>query len=121
MSGAYWISWYSEASADTFELHSPWWTSGYAFDPDRDILVAAVRASDEAEAWAIIEGAYDNPGGVYERRFCDVLPESVPPFSDRFPQAEWMAWEPDRTCACPEHTAAGSSASGTPRTEEATG
>ena len=97
----FWVSWYSYTPLSEFELHSPWWRSGYA--EDAEIVVAAVRAADEYAAFAQVRAAYDNDPGPLEERFCEPLSRS--PFSDRFPQSAWMAWDSERTCGCPEHKA----------------
>lgn len=100
---AWWISWYTEADLTTFEMHSPWWLSGAAFDPDRDILVAAVRAADEDAAWDYVRSCYDDQPAEIQERFIEPL-DDHPVFTGRFPKSDWMAWEPDgRTCNCPEH------------------
>lgn len=98
---AWWVSWYSPHRA--FELHSPWWISGYSFDPPADVVVAAVRAPSVEAAWETIRLCYDDPPEIVIQRFCDPL-DRDDPFSDRFPKADWHAWEPDgRTCNCSEH------------------
>lgn len=97
----YWISWYVDDEwMPKFELHSPWWVSGYDMD-DRTIVVAAVRAESEEAAWAQVLAAFDDPPERFEQRFIDVLERDA--FSDRFPQAEWMEWSPTSTCRCPTH------------------
>lgn len=97
----FWLSWYSPANMAEFELHSPWWVSGYDSD-DRNIVVAAVRAVDEAAAFAQVRAAYDNGVGPIEERFIETMTHETP-FGGRFPQAGWMAWDAERTCGCPEH------------------
>lgn len=97
----YWLSWYNGEDLSEFELHSPWWISGYAFDPDRDIICAAIRAENEDAAWEQVRNSYDSPPAEIEQRFCDELEGS--PFSGRFPQGNWMVWEDNRTCNCPKH------------------
>lgn len=96
----YWLSWYSPTSMAEFELHSPWWVSGYDM-ADRNVIVAAVRAVDEEAAFAQVRAAYDDGEGAIEERFIDLLTGS--PFSGRFPRSAWMAWDDERTCGCPEH------------------
>lgn len=99
---AWWISWYAASMA--FELHSPWWITGYGAD-DSPTIVAAVLAEDADAARAVIVAAYDEPPSEVRWRFCDPLPPDRPLFSDRFPQADWHAWDPLNgvTCACPDH------------------
>lgn len=98
---AWWVSWYSLRDRSEFELHSPWWISGYDSD-DNDILIAAVLADSEAAAYDKVRAAYDEPRSDDDitERFCHELDQS--PFSDRWPRAEWMAWDPEVsvTCAC---------------------
>ena len=96
----YWISWYSPETNSEFEIHSPWWISGYSFDPDAVILVAAIRAESEEAAWKFIRDSYDEEPEITER-FIEDLGDKTP-FSGRFPQSSWMAWDEDRTCACGE-------------------
>jgi len=94
----WWVSWYCASPSSEFELHSPWWVSGYDAD-DRTIYCAAVRAADEAAAYDLIRGSYDNPPSRFDERFCEPLTGS--PFTSRWPKAGWMAWEDDgTTCAC---------------------
>ena len=95
---AWWISWYNTAPLSSFELHSPWWVSGYRCSDDAETIVAAVRAVDETAAWAQVQDAYDDEPDSLERRFTEPLTAS--PFTGRFPQAGWMAWDDDRTCGC---------------------
>jgi hypothetical protein len=100
---AWWISWYNPFPRDEFELHSPWWVSGYRMSDDAETMVAAVRAPSEEEAMTVVAMAYDDKPAptAIEWRFVREL--NVSPFSDRFPQAEWMAWDDQRTCGCPTH------------------
>lgn len=95
----YWLSWYADAPLSEFELHSPWWISGYA--GDSNVMVAAVRAESEEAAFEQVKAAYDNGPGRFSERFCEPL--TVSPFSGRFPQSSWMAWDAERTCGCDRH------------------
>lgn len=98
---AWWVSWYSSSEIDEFELHSPWWVSGYDAN-DRTIICAAVRAVDEEAAYAAVKLAYDNGPADFTPRFCEPLTGS--PFGGRWPKARWMDWDDEgRTCACPTH------------------
>ena len=101
MSKAYWLSWYTTAEHGGWELHSPWWISGYSGDGEETIIVAAVRANSPEEAEEVVVNSYDTPPEYLRFRFNDEFDRS--PFSDRFPQAEWMAWDDDRTCNCGAH------------------
>jgi len=98
---AWWVSWYSTAPLSTFELHSPWWVSGYRCSDDAETVCAAVRAETAEEAKAIVHASYDVPPTALEWRFAEVLEGS--PFCDRFPQdRDWLVWNDDRTCGCPK-------------------
>jgi hypothetical protein len=99
---AYWISYYvPEDRMKDFELHSPWWISGETMeDRIRVTVVAAVRAMTEAAAAKRFRDAFDSRPEFEERFITEVDGRGWSPFSDRFPQAEWMAWTDDATCAC---------------------
>lgn len=111
---AWWMRWYTpDGQISRFELHSPWWISGYG--DNETILVAAVLADTAEEAWSKIRGAYDEPrrDDDVTESFAELIPSDAPqPFdegwSDRWPKAWWMAWDPanGRTCACEAHTRA---------------
>lgn len=102
----YWLSWYTDAPVTTFEMHSPWWVSGYSGDGMIDILVALVRAEDEDAAFAQVLASYDDPPAYFDRRFIEPLGD-VQPFGDmwstRWPRSQWMEWTPMSTCRCPQH------------------
>jgi hypothetical protein len=92
---AYWLSWYHHPDDGEFELHSPWWVSGFTMsEPQRDTIVAAVQAANEETAWAIVRAAYDTTPTRLEERFCDQLDEKYAqePWTERFPRADWMQW-----------------------------
>lgn len=94
---AWWISFYvPDEHMGEFELHSPWWVSGYG--DGETIIVAAIRADDEEAAWQRVIDAFDDEA-QYRERFCDPLGRDTP-FVDRFPQLSWMAWSDATTCAC---------------------
>lgn len=98
----WWIGWYNTVDLATFELHSPWWISGYR--DDDETMVAAVWAADEDEAFEIVRAAYDEDPGPLERRLAGELEPDDSPFSDRFPQSAWMAWDgKGKTCGCSQH------------------
>lgn len=105
MNKSYWISWYSHEPINEFELHSPWWISGWTSnslgDWDIPTVIAAVRAPDADAAVTMIRNAYDNPPTVLSLRFCDEILKADP-FSERFPKEHWMEWDGDRTCICDE-------------------
>ena len=90
---AWWLSWYHHPEDGPFEYHGPWWVSGYAFEPDRTIVVAAVPAPTEDAAWDVIQTAYDSVPEDIDRRFIEPLtgePWTGP--EGRFPRADWMRW-----------------------------
>ena len=39
----WWISWYSDTAMSAFELHSPWWVSGYDADGNETVVAAAIK------------------------------------------------------------------------------
>jgi hypothetical protein len=87
----FWLSWYAHPDDGPFELHSPWWVSGFTMEEvERSTIVAAVRAVDEEDAWEIVRASYDTPPTRLEVRFCEVLRKT--PFGSRFPRADWMVW-----------------------------
>lgn len=95
----WWVSWQCVAAG--FELHSPWWESGYvmAFDENgEDIDVptycAAVAADDEVGAKEQILRAYDAAPIRLEWRFCNERDPVWSPFGERFQKAKWMQWPP---------------------------
>ncbi|MDP3869168.1 hypothetical protein [Phenylobacterium sp.] len=88
----FWISWYGENGV--FELHSPWWVSGYR--DDDFIFCAAVIAPDEAAAKAQIVETHDEPVEL-EWRFAEERPDDWTPFCGRFPRSPWMRWLDDST------------------------
>ena len=38
----WWISWYSDTAMSAFELHSPWWVSGYDADGNETVVAAVL-------------------------------------------------------------------------------
>lgn len=101
----YWVSWYSLGTNSEHELHSPWWRSGYSFDPDSSIFVALIRAESEDSVWEQIRSSYDETPQIEERFIEEMSDEEIASifsdeWSDRFPKAKWMAWDKDRTCGC---------------------
>lgn len=94
----WWISFYvPDGSMGEFELHSPWWISGYG--DDETTIVAAVKADDEDGAWQQVIDSFDDEAN-YRERFIEPLPDDRSAFSDRFPKSKWMAWTATDTCAC---------------------
>jgi hypothetical protein len=97
---AYWLSWYHHPDDGEFELHTPWWVSGFTMsEPQRDTIVAAVQAANEETAWAKVRAAYDTPPTRLEERFCDELEGTYAqePWTERFPHADWMQWSTEGT------------------------
>lgn len=89
----YWISWYSSKALGPFELHSPWWISGYVCDSENTpTICAAVRAPDEHGARELVMKSYDKRPEKLDWRFCESRDPNWCPYGDRFPRAEWMKW-----------------------------
>jgi len=86
----FWASWYSPKS-ESFTLKNPWWISGDTLD-GRLTICAAFKADSEITVIDTIQAAYDNPHTNLSFRFVDNCPADWSPFSDRFPQADWMEW-----------------------------
>lgn len=86
----FWLSWWHTDKDGTFELHSPWWRSGWRGD-DASVC-AAVRAESEEAAKEIILASFDVRPVDLEWRFCEERPEDWSPFSDRFTRRDWMQW-----------------------------
>lgn len=88
----FWVSWYARAEYGEFELHSPWWISGWRLSDDARTICAAVMASDEEAAQEAVYASYDvRPSGI-EFRFVEPQDSYWIQFSDRFPRADWMRW-----------------------------
>ncbi len=93
----FWVSWWY---AGAFELHSPWWESGWRMldgeDQDQASIVAAVMATDEEDAKRVILDAHDDEGEGWkpdiEWRFVNAREPGWAPFCERFPRADWMQW-----------------------------
>ena len=91
----YWISWYHDPKLrGGYELHSPWWVSGYAGSNNRETICAAVKADNEEDAKQIIQNCYDIPQifDISNWRFIEEQPHDWNPFNNRFPKATWMIW-----------------------------
>lgn len=92
----YWVSWFGPKAE--FELHHPWWISGYRYQHDVDIgdeieqptICAAVKAESMPAAMELIYACYDIRPAVIEFRFCEERPDWWSPYSSRFPKADWM-------------------------------
>lgn len=90
----FWISWIGPDHG--FELHWPWWVSGYRLGNDEDgdtpTICAAVQAKDEDGAKEIILACHDERPKAIEWRFCSEREDGWSPFNSRFPRAKWMRW-----------------------------
>lgn len=88
----YWISWIGPVGG--FELHWPWWISGYRLGDEEDTptICAAVKAKNENAAKEVILASHDDKPKDIEWRFCNERPDGWEPFCDRFPRADWMQW-----------------------------
>lgn len=89
----YWISWVHFPSMGEFELHSPWWYTGYIPSNDGSTVCAAIKAESERDAKAQIIRCHDVPPNDLQWRFCEERPSDWTPFGDRFPRADWMKWD----------------------------
>jgi hypothetical protein len=88
--GRWWVSWYGHNG--TFELHRPWWISGYEVDGEcRDIFCAALLATSEEDCRSLISFCHDS-GLEPEFRFIEARAGDWSPFCDRFQRAAWMVW-----------------------------
>ncbi len=89
----YWTSWYHSERFGLFELHFPWWISGYDYDGNLDnpIVCAAIVANDEQDAREIIESSYRDDVQL-TFRFIHEKPDNWSPFCERFPQTVLMQW-----------------------------
>lgn len=96
----FWVRFYDNPThLKLFEYHGPWWVSGTrgGWDDDvvvdsRDIIVAAVMATDEEAAQRVIVEAYDDKSGPAEWSFVNVKPADWAPFCARFARRSWMKW-----------------------------
>lgn len=94
----FWLSWYH---AGAFELHTPWWISGYRSaqedqEEDQATICAAVVAESEEAAKQLIIACHDTPPTEIEFRFVEERPSGWSPFCDRFRAASWMRWPPEK-------------------------
>ena len=85
----WWVSWCTDDMA--FEIHTPWWITGYDLD-DRCSICAAVIAETEEDAKQYIIQCHDNLPEDLNWRFCTEKPKDFNPFTTRFPRAKWMRW-----------------------------
>lgn len=98
----YWMSWYHHVGYGPFELHSPWWVSGFRPGDGAAIIVAAVMADDEEAAWAKVAAGIDTPPPSIEPRFIEERGPEWEPWAGRFERDDWMAWDLEAgvSCAC---------------------
>jgi hypothetical protein len=92
----YWLSWYHEERFGEFELHWPWWVSGWRCSDDAATICAAVRARDGEAAQRICRDAYDARPREMEWRFVTEKPPGWSPYGSRFGKGAWMRlkWAP---------------------------
>lgn len=88
----FWVSWFNPEDLGVFELHSPWWTSGYRGSDDAATICAAIRADHIEGAKDRVLRSYDVIPDDVEWRFVEERPDDWTPFSDRFQKADWMQW-----------------------------
>lgn len=101
----WWISWYSDTAMSAFELHSPWWVSGCDAYGNETVVAAVVAPTENAAKEKILRAYDEGPErpehiGAMRWRIVERLSDGQSPFSDRFPQATWMRWDPPITCRC---------------------
>lgn len=101
MKKPFWVSFVMHPRVG-FELHSPWWRSGYT-PGDEAIVCAAVMATDEDDAKREIIAAHDTHVSL-EWRFIEEKPKGWTPFNSRFKASAWMQW-PGRCEDCGLHPA----------------
>lgn len=96
----YWVSWYCPPNVmGKFELHSPWWVSGFRMSDDAETVCAAIQAVSEDQARLKIVMSHDADfvkwasEGI-EWRFVNERPDDWTPYGDRFPSDDWMVWQP---------------------------
>ena len=87
----WWVRWYNcFETMGPFTLYTPWWESGFTMEePERQIMVALIKAKSEDEAKGIIYDAYDERPDDIEFSFVDEIEPTWKP-NDRFPLATWM-------------------------------
>lgn len=90
----FWISWYHREGYSDYELHWPWWCSGYG--DGYKTICAAVMAEDEGAAIAIVIDSYLDVSTIpIDADFINLnqeKPAGWSPFNERFQRADWMQW-----------------------------
>lgn len=91
----YWVSWWRDPSVG-FELHSPWWVTGYRYVGlpaiEQASICAAIMAEDDIDARCRVALAHDREPQNLDFRFSASKAAEWSPFCDRFPRASWMVW-----------------------------
>lgn len=87
----WWVRWYNcFAEMGPFTLYTPWWISGTTMDePEKQIIVALIKAKDVGEVKEIIYTSYDKRPDKIEFSFINEVEPTWQP-SDRFPWEDWM-------------------------------
>lgn len=87
----WWVRWYNcFAEMGPFTLYTPWWISGTTMDePEKQIIVALIKAKDGEEVKEIIYTSYDKRPDKIEFSFINEVEPTWQP-SDRFPWEDWM-------------------------------
>lgn len=85
----FWLSWWWLDADGAFELHWPWWISGWR-ESDEASVCAAVRAESEDAARELVLASYDKRPGNVEFRFVEERPDDWTPYNSRFKQGDWM-------------------------------
>ena len=91
----YWVSWYATEANGPYEIHTPWWCTGWRLSDDAETICAALKAKSEHDAMEQIYRAYDQRPDSIEFRFVEPRPDDWSPFDDRFQRAEWLGWLDD--------------------------
>jgi hypothetical protein len=93
----FWLSWWYNEADGEFELHNPWWISGYRFltnGKDKEwtesSVCAAVIAENKEDAGEQIYKCYDKRPANLEFRFIEARDDDWSPYGDRFQKAKWM-------------------------------
>lgn len=91
----WWVSWHHNNVMGEFELHTPWWISGYS--GNSETICAAVIAETKDAVREKIFAAYDERPKRISWRFIEPRPDDwkpwvIPKGTSRFQKADWMKW-----------------------------
>lgn len=85
----YWLSWEFGNESGGYELHWPWWVSGYG--DGYKTICAAIFARDAEAAKEVVYDCYDDRPDHIVFRFIEERPDDFVPYCDRF---KWQSWMP---------------------------